>query len=126
MTHVLLCAGPTLLVIDKDGSLFYRRPGQPDVKIPYSRQNYGAFFHSARYKYDLSQVIGPDGEQNPLLPEETAMPELRPDRLSTGETVYRLVAKVSSLVGKGGHVQESSRNVPTTPAKEVLASHGTR
>lgn len=31
MTHVHLCAGPGLLVIQKDGLLFYRRPGQPDA-----------------------------------------------------------------------------------------------
>jgi hypothetical protein len=122
MTHVLLCAGPTLLVIDKDGCLFYRRPGQPDAKIPYSRQNYGAFFHSARYKYDLSPVIGPDGEQNPPLPEDATMPELRSECLSSGETVYRLVAKVPSQMGKGQNVQDPSRNGLATPAIEVLAS----
>jgi hypothetical protein len=100
MTHVRLCAGPTFLVIDKDGSLFYRRPGQSDVKVPYSPHNYTAFFHSAKYKYDLSRVIGPDGEQDPPIPEETNVPELRLECLSTGETVYRIVAKGHSSVGR--------------------------
>ena len=120
MTHVLLCAGPTLLVIDEDGSLFYRRPGQPDVEIPYSPPNYPTFLHSARYKYDLSRVIGPDGEPNPAIPEGTGIPELRSERLSTGETVYRLVPIAPSSVAEN-HVGDSSRGVEAAPATEILA-----
>jgi hypothetical protein len=122
MTRVLLCAGPTLLVIDKDGVLYYRRPGQPDVKIPYSPPNYPAFFHSARYKYDLSRVIGPNGEQDPLILEETNIPELCSDRLSTGETVYRLVARVPSEVGNGQKAQDAVGGIPATIAGETLAT----
>ena len=120
MTHVLLCAGPTLLVIDEDGSLFYRRPGQPDVEIPYSRPNYPTFLHSARYKYDLSRVIGPAGEENPAIPEGTSIPELRSERLSTGETVYRLVPIAPSSVGKDP-IGDSSRGVDANPTTEILA-----
>ena len=80
MTHVLLCAGPTLIVIDKDGTLFYRRPGKPDSNIPYSPSNYGAFLRSAKYKHDLSRVIGPDGEENPPIPDGITFPELRHER----------------------------------------------
>jgi hypothetical protein len=108
MTRVLLCAGPTLLVIDKDGVLFYRRPRQPDVQVPYAPRNYSAFFHSARYKYDMSPVIGTDGEQNPLLPEGTTIPELQSECLSTGETVFRIVAEIPLPIDKG-------QNVPATP-----------
>ena len=122
MTHVLLCAGPTLLVIDEDGSLFYRRPGQPDVEIPYSRSNYPAFFHSARYKYDLSRVIGPDGEENPAIPEGIHIPELRSEQLASGETVYRLVPIASSSVGRDrDHIGGSSRGSGVTSATEILA-----
>jgi hypothetical protein len=92
VTRILLCAGPRLLVIDRDGCLFYRRPGQPDTKVPYAPENYPVFFHSARYKYDMTRVIGPAGEPDPQLPEGASIPELRPDRLATGELVYRIVA----------------------------------
>ena len=120
MTHVLLCAGPTLRFIDEDGSLYYRRPGQPDVEILYSRRNFSTFFHSARYKHDLSRVIGPAGEENPEIPEGTSIPELRSERLSTGETVYRLVPIAPSSVAKN-HIGDSSRGVEANPSTEILA-----
>lgn len=113
MTNVLLCAGPTLLVIDKDGSLFYRRPGQSDVAIPYSRSNYPAFFHSARYKFDLSRVIGPGGETNPTITEGGDFPELRHERLATGETVYHLEPREPSPAEPPGSVQAA-------PPAEIL------
>ncbi len=100
MMRVLLCAGPSLLVVANDGLLFFRRPGQPDVKIPYSPQNYSAFFHSARLKFDFSRVIGPEGEEGPVIPADTAMPELRSERLPTGETVYRLLATAPSQAAR--------------------------
>jgi len=124
MTRVLLCAGPMLLVIEKDGLLFFRRPGQPDAKVPYAPQNYSVFLHSARYKYDLSRVIGPDGEQDPTIPEGTSVPELRSECLSNGETVYRVVAKTPSPTNGGQGDGETARS-NALPAKEILANNCT-
>jgi hypothetical protein len=90
MTRVLLCAGPTLLVVSRDGTLFFRRPGQPDAPVPYSPEHYPVFLNSARRKYDLTPVVGPHGEEEPALPDGAALPELHLEQLPTGETVYRL------------------------------------
>jgi hypothetical protein len=95
MTRVLLCAGPGLLVVQKDGLLFYRRPGQPDHPVPYAPAHYPVFLRSAKQKHNLTPVLGPSGEEAPCLPDESAMPVLRQDRLPSGEEVYRLVAKVA-------------------------------
>jgi hypothetical protein len=75
MTQVLLCAGPGLLVIQKDGLLYYRRSGQPDAPIPYAPENYSIFLRSAKEKHGLTPVIGSAGEEAPCLPEEPANPE---------------------------------------------------
>ena len=91
MTRVLLCAGPGLLVVQKDGLLFYRRPGQPDAPVPYAPAHYPVFLNSAKQKHGLTPVLGPSGEEAPFLPEESAMPALRREGLPTGEEVYRLV-----------------------------------
>jgi hypothetical protein len=91
MTRLLLCAGPALLVVRKDGLLFFRRPGQPDMRVPYAPENYPVFLRSARAKYDLTPVVGPHGEEEPMLPEEETIPVLRQDTLATGESVYRVV-----------------------------------
>jgi restriction system protein len=96
MTRVLLCAGPALLVVKKDGALFFRRPGQPDVPVPYSPENYPIFLNSARYKYDLTPVVGPRGEQEPALPEGSEIPGLNRELLANGETVYRLLENGSA------------------------------
>jgi hypothetical protein len=91
MTQVLLCAGPGLLVIRKDGLIFYRRPGQPDAPVPYAPAHYSVFLRSAKEKHGMTSVLGPTGEEAPCLPEESSMPRLHRERLSTGEEVYRLV-----------------------------------
>jgi hypothetical protein len=91
MTQVLLSAGPGLLVVRKDGLLYFRRPDQPDTPVPYLPANYPVFMSSARGKYDLSPVLGPGGEEAPVLPEGTAMPQLRLEHLSNGAVIYRLV-----------------------------------
>jgi hypothetical protein len=93
MTRILLCAGPGLLVIQKDGLLFYRRPGQPDAPVPYAPVHYPVFLDSARKKHGLTAVLGPSGEEAPCLPEESAFPPLRRERLETGDVVYRLLAE---------------------------------
>src|SRR5438105_4164009 len=100
MTQVLLCAGPGLLVVQKDGLLFYRRPGQPDVPVPYAQGHYSVFLRSAREKNGLTPVVGPNGEEAPCLPEESATPSLRRERLSTGEEVYRLVSSIDEPSGQ--------------------------
>jgi hypothetical protein len=97
MTRVLLCAGPTLLVVSRDGTLFFRRPGRPDAPVPYSPENYPVFLASARYKYDLTPVVGPHGEEGPALRGDSALPDLRLEHLPNGETVYRLVDECPDL-----------------------------
>jgi hypothetical protein len=94
MTHVLLCAGPGLLVLQKDGLLFYRRPGQPDAPVPYAPGLFSVFLRSAKEKHGLTTVVGPTGEEAPCLPEGPAMPKLRREQLSTGEEIYRLVSSI--------------------------------
>jgi hypothetical protein len=91
MTRVLLCAGSGLLVIQKEGLLFYRRPGHPDAPVPYAVAQYPVFLHSAKKKHGLTPVLGPCGEEAPCLPEESTMPTLRRESLATGDEVYRLV-----------------------------------
>jgi len=115
MTRVLLCAGPTLLVIDRDGVLFFRRPGEPDARVPYAPENYPVFLSSARHKYDLSPVFGPHGEAEPALAECAEIPELRLEHLATGETVCRLVDEVPK---ESGDKQAEPR---TAPPKERAA-----
>jgi hypothetical protein len=90
MTRVLLCAGPALLVVSRDGILFFRRRGQPDARVPYSPEHYPVFLDSARHKYDLTRVVGPHGEEGPALADDSTLPELRLEHLPSGETVYRL------------------------------------
>ena len=114
MTQVLLCAGSGLLVIQKDGLLFYRRPGQPDELVPYASAHYSVFLRSAKEKHGLTTVLGPTGEEAPCLPEEPAMPKLRRERLSTGEEVYRLV---SDLDEPSGQKQEERVTLPRREAK---------
>ncbi len=106
MTRVLLCAGPNLLVVSRDGTLFFRRPGQPDARVPYSRENYPVFLGSARHKHDLTPVVGPHGEKDPALPDDSTIPELRLEHLSTGETVYRL-AEETYEGSRGQHSEDS-------------------
>ena len=50
MTQILLCTGPRLLVVQKEGLLFYRRPGQPDMPVPYAQEHYPVFLRSAKEK----------------------------------------------------------------------------
>jgi hypothetical protein len=94
MTQVLLCAGPGLLVIRRDGVLFYRRPGQPDTRVPYASDHYPVFLRSAKEKHGMAPVVGPAGEEAPTLPDGPEMPMLRLERPSTGEEVYRLVRSI--------------------------------
>jgi hypothetical protein len=101
MTQVLLCAGPGLLVVQKDGLLFYRRPGQPDAAIPYAQEHYAVFLRSAKEKHGLAPVVGPNGEEAPCIPEG----------LSTGEEVYRLD---SSTDEPSSQKQEEGMNLPRT------------
>jgi hypothetical protein len=90
MTQVLLCAGPGLLVVKRDGLLFFRRPGQPDAPVPYATEHYPVFLNSARQKHGLTRVLGPSSEEAPCLLDDAAMPTLRRDRLASGEEVYRM------------------------------------
>ncbi len=96
MTRVLFCGGPALLVVETDGLLFYRRPGQPDTRVPYAPEHYPVFLSSARHKHDLTRVVGPCNEEAPTLPAGTEIPELQRDRLSSGEVVYRMRAEEES------------------------------
>jgi hypothetical protein len=121
MTRVLLCAGPTLLVVSRDGALFFRRPGQPDARIPYSPENYPVFLESARQKYDLTPVVGPHGEEGPAFPDDAPIPELRPEHLPTGETVYRLVEELPEQ-SRGNRLEGSAAPVKGSVAKGTQVS----
>ena len=72
------------------------------------------FLRSAKEKHGLTAVVGPDGEEAPCLPEESAMPRLRREQLSTGEEVYRLM---SSTDEPDGQKQEEERNLPRREEK---------
>ena len=88
MTRVLLAAGPSLLVIEKGGVLFFRDRRRGDQKVPYAPENYHVFLDSARFKHDMSQVLGLNGEVGPEI-QDDEWPELRPEtRLGEG-TVFR-------------------------------------
>lgn len=113
MTQVLLCAGPGLLVVKKDGLLFYRRPGQPDTPVPYAPAHYPVFLRSAKEKHDLTPVVGPAGEEAPGLPEEST-PVLCLDRLPSGVEVYRLMA---ATVEAAGQPDESRAPFPARDEK---------
>ncbi len=112
MTRVLLCAGPGLLIISRDGILFFRRPGQPDARVPYSPEHYPVFLDSARHKHDLTPVVGPHGEEGPVLPDDSTIPELRLEHLPTGEIVYRLTEQIA---------ERTRVSPPESPAaKEIM------
>lgn len=109
MTQILLCAGSNLLVIKKDGQLFYRRPGQPDAPVPYAPEYYPVFLNSARQKHGLTPVLGASGEEAPYLADSADMPVLFRDRLASGEEVYRLLS-AGERCGDGNHTAKSSGN----------------
>jgi hypothetical protein len=115
MTQILLCAGPGLLVIKKDGQLFYRRPGQPDAPVPYAPEYYPVFLNSARQKHGLAPVLGASGEEAPFLQDDAPMPALLRDRLASGEEAYRL-QPVGEIGGNGDPTAKSSdsRSTPLT------------
>jgi len=112
MTQVLLCAGPGLLVVKKDGLLFFRRPGQPDAPVPYAPEHYPVFLHSARQKHGLTPVLGPSNEEAPCVPDDAPIPPLRRDCLGSGEEVYRL-EPAEGPCGAEGRVAGSAGARPT-------------
>jgi hypothetical protein len=114
MTHVLLCAGPGLLVVKKDDLLFFRRPGQPDAPVPYAPEHYPVFLRSARQKHGLTRVLGPSTEEAASLPDDAPMPTLRQDRLASGEEVYRLEPAEASRVEGGRTDDVASRRIAVT------------
>jgi hypothetical protein len=88
--RAVLCAGSSLVVVEKDGMHYYRAPGKPDRPVPYSRENQPVFLDSARWKWHMTRVLGANGEERPEIPEDGPFPTLRHHRLPTGETVYIL------------------------------------
>lgn len=88
MTRVLLAAGPSLIVVDKGGVLFFRDRRRGDQKVPYAPEHYHVFLDSARFKHDMSQVLGPNGEVGPEIPDDE-WPELRPETHLGEGTVFR-------------------------------------
>jgi hypothetical protein len=112
MTQVLLCGGPGLLVVKKEGLLFFRCPGQPDAPVPYAPEHYSVFLNSARQKHGLTRVLGPSDEESPCLPDDAPVPALRRDRLPSGEEVYRLEA-VEESCREVGRVAGSNARRPT-------------
>jgi hypothetical protein len=118
MTRVLFCAGPSLLVVSRDGALYFRRPGQPDARVPYAAEHYPVFLHSARHKHDLTPVVGPQGEEGPTIPDDTRVPELHLDRLATGELVYRIAGAIAER-SQGNQPEDSEGRIgpPMVSAK---------
>jgi hypothetical protein len=114
MTQVLLCAGPGLLVVRKDGLLFFRRSGQPDAPVPYAPEYYPVFLKSARQKHGLAPVLGASGEEAPCVPDDPPMPVLRRDRLASGEEVYRLEPPEGSCAEEGRAAAGSPGTRPTS------------
>jgi hypothetical protein len=120
MTQVLLCAGPGLLVVKRDGLLFFCRPGQPDAPVPYAPEHYSVFLASARQKHGLVPVVGPSNEEAPCLPDDAPMPALRRDRLASGEEVYRLDASEVPCEEEG-RVAKSPRRATPVPGDQGRA-----
>jgi hypothetical protein len=119
MTRVLLCAGPSLLVVSRDGTLFFRRPGQPDARVPYAPEHYPVFLHSAQHKHDLNPAVGPQGEEGPTIPDDAHVPELHLDRLPTGEMVYRIAEAIAERSqGNQADDLESTIGAPTGSSKD--------
>lgn len=112
MTQVLLCAGPGLLVVRKDGLLFFRRPDQPDALVPYAPEYYSVFLNSARQKHGLVPVLETSGDEAPSLEDDAPLPALLRERLASGEEVYRLQATGATDGGDDG----TARSPNTRPS----------
>lgn len=113
MTQVLLCAGPGLLVVKKDGLLFFRRSEQPDTPVPYAPEHYPVFLTSARQKHGMAPVVGASGEEAPRVADEVQMPALVRERLVSGEEVYRL-QPVGETCEDGNRAVPGTRHTPLT------------
>src|SRR4051812_3719683 len=98
--RAVLCAGPATVVVETGGMHYYRRRGGADVPVPYSRENQAAFLHSARWKFHMTRVPGPAGEERPAIPGDTFPVPLH-RRLASGETVYVLEACGSNSANPG-------------------------
>lgn len=94
MTRVLLAAGPSLLVVEKDGVLYFRDHRRGDQKVPYAPEHYHVFLDSARLKHDMSQVVGPGGEVGPEIADDV-WPELHAEARPGEGTVFRYSPRVS-------------------------------
>lgn len=68
MTRLLLAAGVSSFVIEKDGEILIRDK-KGDRSIPYSQEHADIFLESAVSKYGMLRVIGLDGEFGPELVE---------------------------------------------------------
>lgn len=94
MTRVLLAAGPTLLVIDRGGVLYFRDRRRGDRPVPYPPEHYPVFLDSARRKHDMTPVIGPDGEPAPEI-DDGVWPELTAVTAPGGEPAFRCTLRTS-------------------------------
>jgi hypothetical protein len=71
-------------------------------------------------KHDLTRVVGPCNEEAPTLLAGTEIPELRPDRLSSGEVVYRMMPETEAkgtFSGTDGLPARSGQSVSTVGDK---------
>ncbi|MCI0638014.1 MAG: hypothetical protein L0Y72_15320 [Gemmataceae bacterium] len=83
-TRLLLAGGEEHDFVMRDGQLFVRSCGQPDMPIRWSR---GAehFLLVAQAKYGFHPVFGPDGQPGFDLPNGVYMVGLKPFRQSNGD-----------------------------------------
>jgi hypothetical protein len=89
--------------------------------LPYSPENELVFLSSARHKYELTPVIGPHGEQGPVLPDALTIPELCLEHLPTGETIYRLAEKLP----EGGPVHPPEGSAAPATGSVAKGMHAT-
>ncbi|MBX9579404.1 MAG: hypothetical protein K2X87_03775 [Gemmataceae bacterium] len=88
MTRVLLAAGPSLLVVDRNGVLYFRDRRRGDRPVPYLPEHYPVFLDTARRKHDMTPVIGLHGEQAPEI-ADGEWPELTAGSGPGGEPVFQ-------------------------------------
>jgi hypothetical protein len=77
-----------MIVIERDGMHYYRRRGKLEQRVPYALEQQQVFLSSARWKFNMTRVVGPKGEESPEIPDDGSFPTLRRLVLESGEPVY--------------------------------------
>ena len=108
---MLLCAGTSLAVVERDGAMDSR--GRPDVPVPYAPENSQVLLHSARFEHDMTPVLGPE------LADGDDFPERRPD----GTAAYRLGPPAVPPSAAAAAVRMAS-GAGRTARRSTRTSHG--